>query len=138
MKYTLLLLTQISLLAFLHAISQHTAANSFGRKSGNGARKPTSLTSCSTKELLSPTKNLGDKTFERLTCLDNYHNNCFNPLLSHRFSNQRFSPYNSESSLSVQLCLEHFQPTPSCLSASLREGRPSQKLANRKIEADAL
>lgn len=29
--------------ALLHATPQHTAANSFGRKSGNRARKPTSL-----------------------------------------------------------------------------------------------
>lgn len=45
-----------NLSAVLHAIPQHTAANSFGYKSGNGARKPTSLTSCSTKELQSLTK----------------------------------------------------------------------------------
>lgn len=43
--------------ALLHAIPQHTAANSLGRKSGNRARNHASLTSCSTKELLFPSKN---------------------------------------------------------------------------------
>lgn len=44
----------------------------------------------------------------------------------------------SENRLSVQLWLKHFQPPPSCLRASLWEDPPSQKLANRKPEADAL
>lgn len=35
-----------------HAVLQHTAANCFRRKTGNGAWKPVSLTSCGTKLLL--------------------------------------------------------------------------------------
>lgn len=43
-----------------------------------------------------------------------------------------FSLHNSKNRLNVQLWLKHFQPPPSCLSASLQEGPPSQKWANGK------
>lgn len=78
------------------------------------------------------------RTSKNRTCKDKVEQN--KVLTSWSDATQRHRPkdfplYNSKNRLSVQLWLKHFQPPPSCLSAGLQEGPPSQKWANGRAGA---